>query len=353
MATQPRPSMTQMAISLVSLRPSLYANGYRPVAIKYGEKFPLDLEWGDRARRDPPAVITEPFNVNYPWTGILCDGLRAIDIDLSDEAAVDAIANWCHDNLGQAPLRFRRNTSRILLLYRAEKGEPTKSKQWNRDTKEGVEVLGHGQQFLAYGFHPSGGEIEWLDDVGPHNVPRDQLVSITEDQVMALLEFVKPFIGEATVLTRRSIEDSPSFQAFATSDVDVEDVAAALAVIPNINTDYDTWLKIGMGVFTSTKGSAEGYGLWEKWSAQNVRSKRDECLAPWKAWHRSNPKVMFGTLMFYARQADPTFITKQTKDNILNLFEKKRQQREATMTAAKTLLLQERLQRLSKFNPAL
>ncbi len=76
----------QAQLPLVAqLRETLWQNGYRAVAIPIGKKFPVDIAWTEKARENPPKVLSE-YNPAKPGTGILCDGLRAIDIDIDDEA---------------------------------------------------------------------------------------------------------------------------------------------------------------------------------------------------------------------------------------------------------------------------
>lgn len=303
--------------SISELRRRLYENGYRTVAIKNGLKFPTDIAWTDRARRDPPAVISERFDLGWSGTGILCDGLRPIDIDLSNPDHIEQVMFWCLDNLGRAPIRYRDDAPRMLLVYRAEDGEPHKSKQWNGDLKIGVEVLGHGNQFFAYGVHPSGCKLQWMDGVGPHTMPRDQLTAISEHQVGQLLDFVKPFVGEAA---KKNHQLEPLQFHSGISQVTDEQVRQVLDAIPNFATDYDWWLRIGMAVFSSTGGSGDGYEMWRSWSAQNGEHSDRETNKVWRALLRTPPsRVGFGTLVFHAREADPTFCPANAVEKITPL----------------------------------
>lgn len=189
-------------------RRDLWTAGYRPVAV-YGVrngfgwgstyvvngvkvtspgKQPVGKGWQDRARLDPPdCVLTEPaaFALN---TGVLCDGLRAIDVDIDHRETADAVAALARSLLGGAPVRGRSNNSpRRLLLYRSVAGEPGKRRTYGGGGA--VEVLGYGQQFVAYGAHPQGGTYEWnLPDWMTYG--RDALTPITEEQVTRFLDAV-------------------------------------------------------------------------------------------------------------------------------------------------------------------
>ena len=56
-----------------------------------------------------------------------------------------------------------------------------------------IEVLGYGQQFVAHGVHPSGAELLWTP-VPPEDMPIDDLVAVTEDQITAFLHAAAPLI---------------------------------------------------------------------------------------------------------------------------------------------------------------
>ena len=300
------------ANDLIKLRRNLWANGYRPIAIKSDLKFPTDHGWTEMARHDPPAAINDGFS-EFGNTGILGDGFRIVDIDLSAPDSVYRVAEWCLMHLGDAPIRKRGNAARAAILYRATEGEPGKAKVWNGDTGEGVEVLGHGQQFVAYGTHPTGYELEWLDDVGPHSMVRDDLIAISEDQVAELLTFAKTLVGETAAKTHRLDLAQPP-QAMQSGNLSIADVAAALNVIPNHARDYDWWLKIGFAVFAATSGSPEGYELWRAWSARSAAYDRKTCERTWRGIAHNPPtRISAGTLIYYALLNDPTFAMRVAK----------------------------------------
>src|ERR1700749_139227 len=76
--------------AIASLRRELWDAGYRPIAVcRYDHpdperagKAPLDKAWAENARHDPPRAAEFPAVAHQPNTGILCDGLRALDLDI-------------------------------------------------------------------------------------------------------------------------------------------------------------------------------------------------------------------------------------------------------------------------------
>jgi hypothetical protein len=125
-------------------------------------------------------------------TGILCDGLQAVDIDVEDAAIVSLIVSAAIQHLGLAPMRIRSNSARILMLYRASEGEPSKRSITGKHGK--VESLGFGQQFLAFGIHPSGAAYTWPQG-SPAEFHRNTLTAVTGNALQAFLCAVAPLVG--------------------------------------------------------------------------------------------------------------------------------------------------------------
>src|SRR5690348_1060120 len=68
-----------------TLRQTVYRNGYRPIPVPAGLKYPIIKAWTLLAREDPPSwLATEPTDERLTSTGILADGLRPLDIDVTD-----------------------------------------------------------------------------------------------------------------------------------------------------------------------------------------------------------------------------------------------------------------------------
>lgn len=188
--------------SLASLRIRLWDAGFRPLALHSSDKRPFGDAWQDRARRDPPEAATMLPSIGALNTGILCDGLRALDIDCDDSDLAQRIEDEATARFGLAPVRWRGNSGRRLLVYRATEGEPPKRVLAGTEGRK-LEVLGRGQQFHAYGTHPSGAALHWrpepLDELR-----RDILPAITEAQVEALFTVVAPWIGAEVLKPERA-----------------------------------------------------------------------------------------------------------------------------------------------------
>jgi hypothetical protein len=178
-------------IAIQALRKRLWENLFRSVEVKTGSKVPAGKDWPERSRQNPPEAVNNWPSADALNTGILCDGLIAVDLDIDDAVIVSQLVAAANHFLGSAPTRTRSDSPRILILYRASEGEPKKRNVEGQFGK--IEVLGHGQQFVAFGIHPDGAVYEW--DGSLDTFHRDKLTPVTQEALMAFLCAVAPLIG--------------------------------------------------------------------------------------------------------------------------------------------------------------
>lgn len=97
--------------------------------------------------------------------GIRAKCLRAFDIDVNDAELTKALIEELFVNIIPAPLIYRKrsNSSRILIPFFYE-GECAK-RIYKFASGDAVELLGDGQQWVAFGTHPSGAEYTWEGDI--------------------------------------------------------------------------------------------------------------------------------------------------------------------------------------------
>lgn len=303
--------MTLTPQDVAAQRAQLWDAGYRPIPILNWDakvpspgKQPLARDWRQDALKDPPFCVTVPAVAHALNSGILCDGLRAIDLDIDDPALAARCRAIAVDQFGEAPIRMRRNSARCLLLYRAATGTPAKIAITGATHAKGngckIEVLGAGQQFVAFGRHDSGADLEWFPEA-PGEVTVAQLPAVTEEGILAYLETVAPLLG-AEPPGRVNGHDH-----YAASDAQAEPlrIAAAIAAIPNTGApDWERWNKIGMAIFAATGGSAIGGEIFNEWSKRNACYSEAETEERWKHYRRSPPtSIGAGTLFHLAGSA--------------------------------------------------
>lgn len=300
--------------AITALRAELWGAGYRPLAVlshdhadpRAAGKAPLGRAWTNRARCDPPEASLFPAVAHARNTGILCDGLRVVDIDVDEPELAGRIRAQAIAMLGESILRFRENSGRCLLLYRAATGSPSKRVLSGRLGK--IEVLGHGQQFVSHGTHPSGALLHWHPDP-PEVTARDTLLAVTENQITGFLSAIAPLIEakpEAAEDRRADRQDGPhAYETGATADI--LDVLAALGVIPNGGpADWEAWNRIGMATWAASGGSVHGFNAWAGWSARSPAHDDAACRERWRHYPTSPPdKTGAGKLYKLAAEVWP------------------------------------------------
>ena len=224
--------------------------------------------------------------------GIAAGCVIGIDIDVLDGEIAAKIEGLAKRLLGDTPaVRIGRAPKR-LLVYRA--AQPFAGFKYPP-----IEVLGQGQQFIAYGIHPDTGQaydwpVESLADLSVADLP-----AITEAQA-------REFAQEAYVLIPAALRPkSLSVGRQAVGSVKAGECANlpeqrgtfaavedALTYIINADLDYDSWVRIGMAI-KGALGDA-GWPLFEAWSAS---SQKHEPKTTAKAWRSFAPqRIGAGTL---------------------------------------------------------
>lgn len=251
---------------------SLINMGYAIVPINAGKKAPLIKDWQNKT-----------FTADQVTTGVgvKCglEGSRvcAIDIDIKDKDLAQRVSEYVQDTLGYTVERVG-NAPKTLLVYRAcEAGWAKVSSRKFGEARHQVEVLGAGQQFVAYAVHPDTGKpYEWVDFFGGLEVMGlDDLPVVTADQITQVIAAVETMILDAgyepmttgatakpTSLSKKS--DTDDFLADMPVGLSTGDINQYLEHLDP--SDYDLWLKIGMAIHHETAG--EGIDLWDTWSSQ-------------------------------------------------------------------------------------
>ncbi|NKE46073.1 AAA family ATPase [Roseomonas frigidaquae] len=245
-----------------ALRRRLWTQGFRPIALATGEKRPTGRAWQERARLDPPEAASRPADPAALNTGVLCDGLRVLDIDVDDVPTAERVEALAFARFGPAPVRWRENSGKRALFYRAAEGEPGKRVSAGAAGK--VEVLGHGQQAQAFGIHPSGVALRWrpapLDGVS-----LGSLQPITEDALAAFLADVAPVIGTeaagASALHTGGRAEADQTALLAPSP---ELLAEAIAHAPN-DGSREGWIRMGHAI----KAAGGTVDQWAEWSERH------------------------------------------------------------------------------------
>ncbi len=88
------------------------------------------------------------------------------------------------------------------------------------------------------------------------------------------------------------------------NDVVKSDQLSSLLQMIDPDIDYDLWLKAGLAIHHETRGSNEGFEIWDAWSAKGYKYKAGEMRQKWKSFKGSTGEpVTIATLKKLAREA--------------------------------------------------
>lgn len=183
----------------------LIDNGYEPVAVN--GKRALGKEWSTRPNTLEAIAAERKARPGATNTGLRTGELSGVDIDLIPAAHVEAIKKVAAEVLGDTPFErvgskgamlCYRNTapiSKITIAGTDADGKPRK-----------VEILGTGQQFVAYGIHPdTWQDYKWVGDAEPVQNATWELPLVTPEK---LREFAQGVAKKLTELGYRNVSTS-------------------------------------------------------------------------------------------------------------------------------------------------
>jgi hypothetical protein len=207
-------------------------NAYKLVRVRTSSKAPLAAGWQHGEARESLLNVGED-SLN---TGVLLGDLRCVDLDIDDPDVLLEVMREARRHLPLGALiRCRPGSSRLSLFYQAEAGQPPK--RAINGAKGKIEILGHGQQAVVHGQHPSGASIGWRYGRGPDTVPIDEVPKVSEAQISVFLDGCAPLLEPVSVVEastdhhpRKGEWKLPS--AFASMPLD-NDLAAGIEPAPN------------------------------------------------------------------------------------------------------------------------
>jgi hypothetical protein len=302
--------MVPDAADVTTLRLALRDAGYPPVPVD--GKAPHLEGWAQACLTANDREIrawgrTRPQESN---TGIVAGAIVGVDIDVLDEALADAVQTLAGKMLGATPLVRVGRAPKRLLVYRtaapfrkcatAELFLPD-APSFGKDHKHHVEVLGQGQQFVAFGTHPeTRAAYSWVT-LSPLEVEAAALPAISAEMAAAFVAAAERLLRGAGCLSEREIRgrEAEGRESLAPAEVpEAEVVAAALRSLPN-DCSYDEWVRVGLALYGAL--GAGGRGLWEEWSARSAKNDPAVTAKKWPTF-ASGTSIGAGTLIWLARQ---------------------------------------------------
>lgn len=311
--------------------PTLIENGYKICAIIPESKSPgLRKDWVNNPLTVKDCTEFEGSNLKPDCgIGIICGmgevPICCIDLDADSEEVVENFERLASRSgvhlftyrVGRAPRR--------AYLFRAETAGWTK-KVSSTYEKGGarckLEILGKGQQFVAYGIHDKthlpytwpNYHFGWDVEADPLHISANQLDVISEHGVNALLQAFELACEESgcakVVDTATVTETNGGIESFMTMPdrlgLTIEDTDNLLHKLNFGTVDRALFIDVGMAIHFEHKGCDEAFHIWDEWASQfpGYRST-EESRKKWDSFRsegKSNLKTMRTYTALYAQQ---------------------------------------------------
>jgi len=276
--------------------PVLEANGFQPIPITLPNQ--CDPNAGKRPAiehwQHPRSVAELLPRYGRFGTGILTAVTPAVDVDVRVLEVAEAIDHVVLRVVGDAPIRIGRAPKRLRLCRTLTSFSKLATPEYTlpgdkpTDKPHKVEVLGDGQQFVAFGIHPDTGHpYHWLD-FSPLDLERQDLPELTAgkaDEIVAeadqLLRRAGGRIRSRSAGTSKpaSLRQPGPPPRPARSLAEARQVLEALRRIDPNRLDYDGWVRVGFGL----KAALPEYGreLWLAWSGKSEKDQPEFTARTW------------------------------------------------------------------------
>lgn len=285
---------------------ALVENDYRILPIVPHEKRPGVFragrwmgyrDWSRHCERDTTLLEVRSW-AEWPDCGVGIAGgtVVAVDVDVIDAEAADAVEQLARQRLGDTPLVRVGMPPKRILVYRVDA-------PFHGLKRPPVEVLGLGQQFVAFGVHPVTREpYEWRDG-DPVDVPRRELPLVDESALRRMLELTDDLIP-AELRPARLCGDARG--PAGPRDPDElrgtrRGIELALQHVRNEDLPYDDWIRMGHAL----KGALgeSGLDLWRAWSASSQKHQPRETERAWLSMRLENLRSGAGSVYRWALDA--------------------------------------------------
>jgi hypothetical protein len=176
--------------SLTALRCRLRASGFPPLPVN--GKAPSPKAWETLTdANDQQIALWERVFPHARSTGILTRDCPAMDIDISIAPAADAVEQLARDRFGEDNrflVRFGQAPKRAILF---QTDTPFPKITANLIAPDGsehkIEILGNGQQIVAFGIHPGTKRPYSWHGGAPGEFKREDLPRLTEQEARAFV----------------------------------------------------------------------------------------------------------------------------------------------------------------------
>jgi hypothetical protein len=278
--------------------------GYTVLPIKPGTKRPDIANWPNHATTEADVRKWYGNGRADHGAGVNARNTPAIDVDVMDKGVADALSDEIDQIFAGQSLMTRTGLApKFLIPFRSD--EPfrklTSSVYTDGKHEHKVEILGDGQQWVAYHVHPDTGKpYAWwngLDDSGIAVLCRDDLPELTYADAQRVVDAFEVLAREKVLAgewVRKSASQTESRSAGASANADPfgeapvgkteSEVAQLLARHRNDDSDYDHWFAVLAAVHHEL-GDA-GRELAHDWSSSSAKHTDGKFDTTWESLGR-------------------------------------------------------------------
>jgi hypothetical protein len=279
----------------------LVDNGYPVLPIMPGTKKPGQFKggaWRDYrgwTKHGARPTSEHELAVWNGWpdagVGIPTGTVIGLDIDIRNDQVASRLEDLAREVLGDTPaVRFGLPPKRLLVYRTAAPLSGMKAHP--------IELLGLGQQFVAFADHPETNRPYQWPQESPADLPADALPLVDETMVRTFLDQAQSLVPPELRPGRLPGEPAARTGTVAAGDLrgTSEAITDALHFIPNADLDYDSWVRIGMAL----KG-ALGEDAWDLFAAWSASSSKDVPETTAKTWASLKPeRIGAGSIYHHA-----------------------------------------------------
>lgn len=245
--------------------------------------------------------------------GINARNTPAIDVDVLDADISAQMARAIEDIFPDAPLLVRTGQApKFLIPFRSETPFRKLTSKTYTDGKNDhkVEILGDGQQWVAYAQHPAGHDYTWFDGLGDEGIsaqPLETLHALRREDALSVIAAFESLaavrvsegawsVKHSAVQVENDRHVDPDGDPFA-AHAEKTDLTRAQVeqLIHKVASDErDDWLRVGRMVHHQYEGNDEGFDVWDAWSANSQKYNESDQCRVWDSFGQSarNPETL-------------------------------------------------------------
>lgn len=304
--------------------------GYTVLPIKPGTKRPDLKDWPNHSTTGEDVRAWYSNGRAGHGAGINARNAPAIDVDVMDPVIAQRMSDAIDDIFPNQQLLTRTGMApKFLVPFRSDSPFRKLSSATYTDGKNDhkVEILGDGQQWVAYHVHPDTGlPYEWWDGVsdagvvGVRMVDLPVLVRDDAQRVIDAFEILAAEMVSKNLWSRRQAEptnaspapgDDPfADQPIGKSESEVRDL---LARHSNEEADYDHWFKVLAAVHHEL-GDA-GRDMAYEWSASAAKHTDEKFDTTWHSLGRYTGKQVTLRSLLRMEERKPEHKPRSSPDN--------------------------------------